>query len=916
MDNEQLNKLKLIGVDILTNWLEDDFIIRKCKKDNLANNIYELYNLDTTNLYGWGEYKKIQLRIVKDTISENIEAIINSFEKPQRGSTETNSTQLEIYDKLKDIPIEELYYVSLDYDKDYTGYEGKSLFNYYTWFKDRDIKTVGDFYILSPEEYLTYGSVGKSKVERFKNEKILIENNVDRIIAQWKEYNSKTILPHSNPEGSCFYDILLQIIKDILVLLDERQNQTHYKKSFYSDKKDRYNSIKIILSEYFLQEKSLEEIGQVLGITRERCRQILATIHHNIFFSDDLSDLFANWNNVSISPTFKEINIETNGLWLLEEDFTKRYGNIPDVIMNFLNLDVVGTGNISIIVPKDMCTLYSSVLKQTIYTLRDNCITPLTRDEIVAEVYSRVNEGSRYGDCDCDYEENIIDTILDNDDFVSKGDNDTFLIKEHLLETNIERVARIVYNSPSPMSTEAILQTFESKYGFKPTANISNVNKNIHYSSAGWYIGEERMSIIKRIALYAKNKIIFTTNEIKECLIGEGYTWEESKESTYRTYITQLCSTDNKDENHFCLKGWTVNYPEYSWRKPAIHGVSNWMLKKINEYIGKAESCKIKDVIKFLKSESKVTIFSSINFENNLYNIGHINRNRTPFIIEGDEIKKNYPYYKSINFDYIGLKGGQYPHYIQIRNAASNVVKSCKDYRIKLTEFMESFNNTLSETIPRGTFIRAIENDFLETIPVCFQTINNDKYLVYTGDSTKSEPIYKISIENNTKTINTIADNSDRKDISYLLEIDWNSLAESLQKELAYSEPYFQKNNLDFVSSIDLFVEYLKGESNTNLNYILPKNLFEYWNANTDLLDRVTYLNNLCLFYKPLIKTLRFNYNMISSDYFSNIKHDLFEKRELCVDGEPLELTSSQIAQSICDYTTLYIYTIALCMKQ
>ena len=115
MEEIIIEKLKQVSIRSLLPWLNNDYVIRKCEKEGLANNVYELYNLNTSGIAGWGNNKEAQLNFIKSIIEKNAIKIINNEERNSLTTCRIEKQQI-IHDKLKEIPLKELYYVYLNYN--------------------------------------------------------------------------------------------------------------------------------------------------------------------------------------------------------------------------------------------------------------------------------------------------------------------------------------------------------------------------------------------------------------------------------------------------------------------------------------------------------------------------------------------------------------------------------------------------------------------------------------------------------------------------------------------------------------------------------------------------------------------------------------------------------------------------------
>lgn len=784
--------------------------------------------------------------------------------------------------------------------------------------KEHGIRTLDALYSLNMHEYTHWRGVGTKKIDKMIGMKRLLEENASEIIEKWNLHKDVITLPLSSTANSSYYECFISTIKDILRLIEERKDDMYYNDITPTGAPNKckaiaYKNISHIIEGVFLRDLEYKEIGYELGITGERCRQLMVKFMKHLMYDEDMSRLFPNWNNVKISERVKMgMKIASVCKYQPEAKLRELFGDITVRQMQIFDLgpvDVVGEKRY--VIPAGTNVYYREVSKALVKLLRDNCIEPLSADEVLMGVGDILSQEE--GMEDFLYEESFILNILGDEELVVKTEDGRYMLREEHLFTNEQKLSRILYDNGGSMTKEEMIGAFIDKYGKEPQGNPGR-DGIISYYNGKWHIGEGKEPILRRVARFAKENVIFYLHDIKNTLISEGYEWDEAKLNSYRSYITRVCLVDNGNENHFCLKERVEEYPQYNWRQPAVYGVLNWMLNEINNLFSekgeKTEAISQSDVLLYLTNRAKDTEYSIQYFNSRIHNIRILGIEKSPFWFEDGKIIKNRPVYENTNFETVGLRGGKYPYFQQIRAIAVNEIKRAPENGIRLADFVSTVNGIMEDKQSRNTVINAIENQMLEPIPVSFTKFNNEKYLIPTGTTLESEPNYKVEIIDNEEQ--AVEEHVVRANISQNTGFSWEGLEFSLKSDLAYLTPKFNEMGFDFNDSINKFIEHLKAHKNGNLSTVLPQNLYEYWNNNTDKMDRLMYINNLCLFFAPLEKGLGTNsVTRKRSEYFDKIRVSLLENREKCIEGDPIELNSIQTAQTICDYTGLYVFAVA-----
>ena len=98
---------------------------------------------------------------------------------------------------------------------------------------------------------------------------------------------------------------------------------------------------------------------------------------------------------------------------------------------------------------------------------------------------------------------------------------------------------------------------------------------------------------------YAEENKVFYYFELEQYLLDKGYSISKS----IRTQITDICSVDNKDNNHFCHKDYVEDYPEFSWRNPTQYGQTNWILNVIRDILNVNSPVEFSSLVAQLKEK-------------------------------------------------------------------------------------------------------------------------------------------------------------------------------------------------------------------------------------------------------------------------------------------------------------------------
>lgn len=131
------------------------------------------------------------------------------------------------------------------------------------------------------------------------------------------------------------------------------------------------------------------------------------------------------------------------------------------------------------------------------------------------------------------------------------------------------RQARIIYEAGTALSIEEISSRYEDLYGEEMGKLRTNELGLMGFSpmtkSRSWRFGTrpvKAQQIIREI--FTPIHPIGTLNTVVKAIRKEGYDYPLS---TIRSYISEIATSENKQPDLFCLKGYCHLYPTYSWRK-------------------------------------------------------------------------------------------------------------------------------------------------------------------------------------------------------------------------------------------------------------------------------------------------------------------------------------------------------------
>ena len=898
------------------------------------------------NTYG---INGVRPRVVQEWGGFEVEEFINSIQKKLDEGINVNTPYMVLFNSIKTTPEYKEEQNQLEQNPKIQSLARiplSEIQNYVNWaefskngnkMNNLGIKTLADLLNYVPSNSTTRANMIAGQWRD------IVEKNSDTIISSWNEYHTVRDLPSAVSVDNSPIDCIFKAINDLILLFRERKDIPRYRDVMDADGciQGSVDNVIGILDKYYNEKKELQEIGGELGIGRESVRQIKQkitdallsgkTICHNIRLNRDLLEELKSVRDICYYSNVRQI-----------EDFIGKAGN-DDLLKEVLSCDFVDIiDGIRFVIPADTKGIYEKV-KRAFLKAMCKSVCLIDKETVLAKVDEELDKIKD----EVDYDEAFIGNLLACDEIVEKGvieDNGApgYRIKQEHLVNKEQRLARLVYDN-QPIAMSEAKRLFEELYHEKASENTQALNNyGIYHKEKGvWWYGRSLAPIRSTIKAFVMEKVIFNYQDVVSKLEADGYTVDN--ERSIRANITEFCSVNVKDTNHFCLKDSVGDYPDFSWSNPTRDGLTNWILNRIKDVLEGKESIGFKDLIKVIEIQAKGSDYESRIRGMIKTTVNRYSGQDHPFFLEEGQVKKNDSEFGKTNFDIIGLKGVKYGFYVQIRSIIANEIKRIKENRITLVDAIRIVNEHLEEKQDRSTVERALRNQRLPAINVHLETIDGRVYVV-RSEVIAYESDYEIkpSAENEDEMTAQVVETpiEERAAITYRLGFDWNNLQAGLKRELRnYRNRFQQMEFYDFDAAIDGFISFIRYSSNKNLNETLPQDLYEYCYAKTDYSDRRRYLCDLCLFFEALLAELYFKANgrwykasglgqmAMQFDWTArNIKlmhlkrwlnpfdrafTDLYKKRNRYAHGRSVDLSSAEAATAIADYVALYIMTVA-----
>ena len=815
---------------------------------------------------------------------------------------------------LEQVPMEELkfYFPGYDYIVDRLISEG--------------IKNLGQLYNTSLSSLRKKPNIGLGALDKIQAMKDVLEQDAQVIVNTLKESQTIYELPSNYDRNQGLSTNLRNAFIEYANIIEKNQNNKRYISN--SQQRRTLLLLATVLRKKYCDGKNDSLIAEEEGLTSERIRQIrskgIAEIcGGRVFFNNyklhqGLLDLLESLKDVCLfAPLSKFVSFS---------------GSSDTELLIDMEYDLAQVKDTAFLIPKDTKGIYEKVGKIIVKTLVDN---PLPTDkDVIYELVTKNQELSTV-----DYDNAFVENVLVCDELVDVLNNNLIQIKNQYLTHAGQRYARIIYEAGFKITTEEVRKCYEDLYKTNPSSSIDLASK-YGISCEGrkyWYYGEPKVPIQQKVSEFAENNRIFRYDDIEQEIINEGYTIPQA----FRVYITNVCAVDNKDKDHFCHKDYVEDYPQYSWRSPSRYGQINWILNEIKNVLKEKGSITIDVLVSEIEERSESTDYRDA-AKWVKYIAANYSGDDKPFKIHDGIISVNEPVFSSTDFETIGLRGGKYAYFKQIRSITANEVKKDESGRKSLVDIVSIVNEITDEPLSRNTILRAIKDEQHRFEPIDVEVVNENGnlFVQWTKKDIVPEPVYIVKSVDDTsdkEEILEVKETGQRPGIRYRQSVNWQELNLTMKRELAFYGYWMTYDSININDAIDTFTDFLSDASNTNLSQRLPMDLYEYWFASTDSLDRSRYLNDLLIFFEAALKEIyvrqegkeaprtnglanmaqlfsglpdMFLYSKDSKG-FRRIASDLYLKRNKVAHGDTLNLSSWETAKLITDYVALYVYIVA-----
>ena len=815
---------------------------------------------------------------------------------------------------LEQVPIEELKYYFPEYN------------NIVDRLKAEGIKNLGQLYGLPLSTVRKMPYIGLTALDKIQTMKDTLVQDAQAIVNSWKEFQTIYELPSNYDRNLGLSRNLKNALLEYAQIIEKNKKNKRYISN--SQQWKSFSLLASTLRKYYDEGKSDNQIAEEEGYTSQHINKVrhdcvIEILSGNVFFK-----------NYRLNQCILDLiaSLKEECLFSTLDKFVSYSGSSDTDLLTDLKCDIIQIKDTTFLIPKDTKGIYKAVGQVIIKTLVEN---PLPTDKDV--IYELIVSNDELSDVN--YDSIFVENVLACDELIDVFNNNLIQIKNQYLTYAGQRYARIIYEAGTKITTEKVKGRYEEFFKVKPTSSVDLASK-YGISCEGkkyWYYGEPKVPIQQKVTEFAEDKKTFYYDDIEQEIINEGYTIPHA----FRVYITNVCSVDNKDKDHFCHKDYVDDYPQYSWRSPARYGQINWILNEIKNILKERGSITIDVLVAEIEELSKSTEYRDAT-KWTKYIAANYSGDDKPFIIFEGKISKNEPIFNKTDFDTIALRGSKYAYYKQIRSIAANEVKKDESGRKSLVDIVSIVNEITDEPLSRNTILRAIKDEQHRFEPIDIEVVNENGnlFVQWTKKEIVPEPVYIVKSVDETsdkEEILEVKETEQRPAIRYRQSVNWQELNMTMKRELAFYGNWMAYDSININDAIDIFTDFLSDANNTNLSQRLPMDLYEYWFASTDSLDRSRYLNDLLIFFEAALKEIYIKMEgkepprtkgladmalhfsglpdmlLYSKDSkgFRRITHDLSAKRNIVAHGDTLKLSSLETAKLITDYVALYVYIVA-----
>lgn len=579
-------------------------------------------------------------------------------------------------------------------------------------------------------------------------------------------------------------------------------------------------------------------------------------------------------------------------------------------------------------------------------SLRD-LLFPASKDVILADVEEKVRKAKKEGE----FMPDVIENALENDPIIEKVGEDSYQLKKEELGSAYLIQGRIMYEINDWRTKEEIEQIYkqqfpEKKEGFQATQLSkfeSKVSPTMGFVCLGktnkWRFTEDKTeynnSIIDLLEKFLEEKELVTFDEVMALIKEKDMPY---KQGTILGYLQGMCYVDETGTK-FVSFDKKDEHPEYSWKRKYRGDSTNWTVNRAVEILQSQPNHKMayqpfrEELLHFAREEgyrdAVIYIISSYSGDDKL------------FIKQDGFIELNEDVLEKTNLKFEGLYRKE-PYFMDIFSYTFNALSHEKDGQLALTELIDRITGQSDIEISKDAVRHAFDKD--EILPDGLErlSIEGRVYIRLVNDFVNDvDEQYKVD---NTAPITDeeapalVVDTKERPVVTYQTVFKWDELRDIMKRELAYYDRWDTNNSIISDASLDKFQRFMEDSQNSNLNAMIPQDMYENWFANINRFAKYHYFTDLALNFEALLKDIvRRNgkevagkglaeicqeyypeyYNVIDNrdtqlKGYNKIFKSLHSYRNQIShgDGRPVEMISIHMSSNILAYIALYVRTV------
>ena len=718
--------------------------------------------------------------------------------------------------------------------------------------QDVGIETLFDLFTTDIRQLKTKSGFSRKKSEELQKKIRKLSDEVfDTIIFFGQEY----VFPIDYNSEDGLLGNVDKVLKDILWYLNEcikRKGYVNVPSAYHKRVSDLYTYLKDV----FIEGKDMQEVADIFRCKYETIRQrLIVNFIAPLFNGKSVATNNLFLKNISICSKLLE---ETKGLLFCHTQSEPSF-----FVKNALNIDCAQLGNNLgyIIVPKET-TLCYECLNKVILDELSKVQKPITIEELLEAI--RVNKKtikdiSQKGK---EYSEEFVHTLVYDSGLTLFVDNKV-IIKPEYINVQERGIARIVADAAKPITREEIKEEYYRRYNvwldnFSMTR--SKLFGCVPNGKTHWGFRVIRIDKQEWVEAYAKDKEMFFYNDIYQAITEAGY---PINRGTLRTYITNCCSVDNNNANHFCYRNAVQSYRDYNWAESPRSGIINWLANELKLFFEQkeAEKIHIKEIDEWLYERGKGTEYEEDNvyaYSRYLVNSTISSEPNSPFFVEAEDrgswyLVKNMDVYNTIDWGNFAKRGKEHEH--KLIALATNIVRKSRHFRVSLMD--------LAREIYEGGYLDGWGIMKIRMKLIYFiansetkHTLNlqkTDDRLIVSIDARKIDKASRYAPVSREVRI-------EYKTISQIATLDWSALTPILYKELSFCSEWLQNDKLcNYDEAFDRFENLIRKSGNKNLCSVFPQKIYEFFFVSdpTDN-DRYLIMCSIAKNFEALLKEIHF----------------------------------------------------------